>query len=59
MLVPADLAAFVLFFEPAHQRFEVFRHRASGDVFAGRFLYKRHQRLIGAYFTMTLPFISR
>ena len=36
--LPADLAAFVLFFEPAHQRFEVFRRRASGDVFAGRFL---------------------
>ena len=37
-LLPADLAAFVLFFEPAHQRFEVFHHRASGDVFAGSFL---------------------
>ena len=37
-LFPADLAAFVLFFQPAHQRFEVFHHRASGDVFAGRFL---------------------
>ena len=32
--LPADMAAFVLFFEPAHQRFEVFHHRASGDVFA-------------------------
>ena len=38
MLVPADLAVFVLFFQPAHQRFEVFHHRASGDVFAGGFL---------------------
>jgi hypothetical protein len=33
-LLPADLAAFVLFLEPAHQRLEVFHHRASGDVFA-------------------------
>jgi hypothetical protein len=37
-LLPADLAAFVLFFEPAHQRLEVFHHRARGDVFAGGFL---------------------
>ena len=46
MLVPADLAAFVLFFQPAHQRFEVFHHRASGDVFAGSFssgvMFPRH-----------------
>ena len=34
--LPVDLAAFVLFFEPAHQWFEVFHHRASGDVFVGR-----------------------
>ena len=25
-LFPADLAAFVLFFQPAHQRLEVFQH---------------------------------
>jgi hypothetical protein len=37
-LIPADLASFVLFFEPAHQRLEIFHHRASGDIFAGRFL---------------------
>ena len=41
MLVPADLAVFVLFFQPAHQRFEVFHHRASGNVFAGGLLYKQ------------------
>jgi len=29
--LPADLAAFVLFFQPAHQWFEVFHHRARGD----------------------------
>ena len=28
--IPADLAAFVLFFEPADQRLEVFHHGASG-----------------------------
>src|SRR6516225_4915317 len=33
---PADLAAFVLFFQPTHEGFEVFHHRARGDVFAGR-----------------------
>ena len=38
MLVPADLAVFVLFFQPAHQRFEVFHHRAGGDIFAGSLL---------------------
>src|SRR4029077_2622063 len=37
-LVPTDLAAFVLFLQPAHQRFEIFHHRASGYVFAGGFL---------------------
>src|SRR6266480_5557869 len=37
-LFPADLAAFVLLFEPAaHQWLEVIHHRAGGDVFAGRF----------------------
>src|SRR6266576_1452130 len=36
-LFPADGAAFVLFFKPSHQRFEVIHHRAGGDVFAGRF----------------------
>jgi hypothetical protein len=35
--LPADLAAFVLFFQPTHERFEVIHHRARGDVFAGRF----------------------
>jgi len=34
--LPADLAAFVLFFQPTHEGFEVFHHRARGDVFAGR-----------------------
>jgi hypothetical protein len=38
MLVPTDLASFVLFFQPAHQRLEVFHHRTRGDVFAFRFL---------------------
>jgi hypothetical protein len=37
-LLPADLAAFVLFLELGHQRFEVFDHGAGGDVFAGGFL---------------------
>jgi hypothetical protein len=37
-LFPPDLAAFVLFFQPALQWLEVFRHRAGGDIFASRFL---------------------
>ena len=37
-LLPANLPAFVLFFEPGHQRLEIFHHRASGDVFSRRFL---------------------
>ena len=40
--LPADLAAFVLFFEPAHKRFEVFHHRARGNVFADRFSQNLH-----------------
>ena len=36
--VPADLASFVLFFQPAHQRLEVIHHCAGGDIFAGGFL---------------------
>jgi RNA polymerase sigma factor (sigma-70 family) len=36
-LFPADLAAFVLVFQPRHGRLEVIHHRAGGDVFAGRF----------------------
>jgi hypothetical protein len=35
---PVDLASFVLFLKPAHQRLEIFHHRASRDVVAGRFL---------------------
>ena len=50
MLVPADLAVFVLFFQPAHQRFEVFHHRASGNVFAGRFLLDFAPNFGGAFF---------
>jgi hypothetical protein len=38
LLLPSDLAPFVLFFQPSHQWFEVFHHRASGDVLAGGFL---------------------
>src|SRR5438552_9191888 len=34
--LPPDLPAFVLFCQPAHQRFEVIHHRAGGDVFARR-----------------------
>src|SRR6266487_4644169 len=37
-LFPADLAAFVLFFEPSYERFEVFHHCTRGNVFAGRLL---------------------
>jgi hypothetical protein len=37
-LIPTDLASFVLFLKPAHQRLEIFHHRAIGDVFVGRFL---------------------
>jgi hypothetical protein len=36
--LPADLAAFVLFFQPALQWLEVFGHRAGGNIFPGRFL---------------------
>jgi hypothetical protein len=35
-LLPPDLPSFVLFFEPAHKRFEVFHHRA-GDFFPDDF----------------------
>ncbi len=35
-LFPADRAAFVLFLEPAHERFEVVLHRASAELFTGR-----------------------
>src|SRR6266702_7771368 len=35
--LPADLAAFVLFFQPTHERLEVIGHGAGGDVFTGRF----------------------
>jgi hypothetical protein len=48
-LLAADLAAFVLFLKPAHQRFEVFHHRTSGDVFAGRSL-QRFALIVGAAF---------
>ena len=49
-LFPADLAAFVLFFKPAHQRLEVFHHRAGGDVFAGRFFQNFAPIFGGAFF---------
>ena len=45
-LFPADLASFVLFLQPAHQWFEVFHHRASGDVSP---VALRVQGLIGAW----------
>src|SRR4051795_1182039 len=38
LLVPANLTAFVLFFEPGLKRLEVIRHGASRDIFAGRVL---------------------
>jgi hypothetical protein len=37
-LLPTDLSAFVLFFKPALQWLEIFRHCAGGDIFPGRFL---------------------
>ena len=37
-LLPADLTAFVLFFEPGLQGFEIFAHRARGKIFPSRFL---------------------
>ena len=49
LLFPTDLTAFVLFLKPGHQRLEVFRHRASGDVFAGRFL-QNFAPILGAAF---------
>ena len=49
-LLPADLAAFVLFLKPTHQRFEVLHHRASGNVFAGRFLQDFAPIFAGAFF---------
>ncbi len=49
VLLPPDLAAFVLFFEPAHQRFEVFHHRASKDVFADSF-FQNFAPVFGAAF---------
>ena len=48
--LPADLAAFVLFLKPTHQRFEVFHHRASRDVFAGSFFQHFPPILGGAFF---------
>ena len=48
--LPADLAAFVLFLKPTHQRFEVLHHRASGNVFAGRFLQDFAPIFDGAFF---------
>ena len=50
LLFPADLAAFVLFFQPAHQRLEVFHHRPSGDVFPGSFLQDFAPIFGGAFF---------
>ena len=52
--VPADLAAFVLFFQPAHQWFEVVHHRARGDVFAGRF-FRDVAPIFGADFYLLPP----
>jgi hypothetical protein len=37
-LIPADLPPFILFFEPALQRLEVFGHGPRGNIFAGCFL---------------------
>ncbi len=37
-LIPANLAAFVLFFEPGIEWFEIFGHGAGGNIFAGRLL---------------------
>ena len=48
-LVPADLPALVLFFQPAHQWLEVIHHRASGDVFAGSF-FQNFAPIFGAAF---------
>jgi hypothetical protein len=36
--IPADLPAFVLFFQPAHERLEVIHHRAGRDVLTGGLL---------------------
>jgi hypothetical protein len=36
-LFPSDLAAFVLFFQPAHQRLEVISHGAGGVICMGKF----------------------
>ena len=49
-LLPADLLACVLFLKPSHQWFEVFHHRASGNVFAGRFLQDFAPIFEGAFF---------
>ena len=49
-LIPADLAAFVLFLQPAHERLEIIHHRARGDVFAGRFLQNFAPILRAAFF---------
>ena len=38
-----------MFFQSGHQRFEVFHHRTSGDVFAGRFL-QNFTAVLGAAF---------
>ena len=37
VLIPPDLPAFILFFEPALQRLEVFGHGTRGNIFPGRF----------------------
>jgi len=50
-LLPADLLACVLFLKPSHQWFEVFHHRASGNVFAGRFLQDFAPIFWGAFFS--------
>jgi len=49
-LLPADLAAFVLFFEPAHEGLEVFHHSTCRNVFAGRFLQDFAPIFGGAFF---------
>ena len=36
VVLPTDLPAFVLLFEPGHQRLEIVHHRAGRKIFAGR-----------------------
>ena len=50
ILLPPDLASLVLLFEPGLQRLEVFRHGASGNVFAGRILQHLAPIFGGAFF---------